>query len=303
MTLIVLVATSDYVVQVADRRLTGGGPGVRDQNKTLVVHLPNGAKLLVGYAGLAHWGKAMNRELVLLIRNLFENVGMDVEAFYGGLAAALERQFRESDIARIPRASKRFSLVVASIGEGTKRSPLVKCVTVSNYLRFETTEGEDDASHTFETVFYNLEPVQEAGQSAVITIGDDAEFQSSAQQYRELLNQGKGAAYMRDRIVADVIRFNPRSRTVGDDVHSVVIGHDFEVNPDYHVAREADRWSFVDQMLISADMSVLAAVAGELTVGSVAGQPEGAIRRPRQSKKSRCWCGSGRRFSQCHGRF
>jgi hypothetical protein len=301
MTLIALVATSDYIVQVADRKLTGGGPGLREQNKTLVVNLPNDVKLLVGYAGLAHWGKAMNKELVHVFAKLFERVGMNVEAFYEGLAEALDNRFKEFDIARLPRAAKPFSLVVASIGQGTNRSPLVKCATVSNYKRFGDTEDERKASNAFQTVFYNLEPAEDGPRCAVITIGDDSEFQPNVDQYKELLSDGKGATYMRDRLVADVTRFNPTSRTVGDDMHSVIIEADFRVQHEYHVSKETDRWPFIDQMLVSEDLSVLAVAAGELTIGSVAGQPEGTIRRPEQSKKSRCWCGSGKRYSQCHG--
>jgi len=300
MTLIALVATSDYLVQVADRRLTIGRTAVRDQNKTIVVHLP-GVKLLVGYAGLAHWGRAMNTELVYVFEKLFKQVGLNIEAFYEGIAGALDARFKESDIAGLKIEQKAFALVIASIGQGSKTSPLVKCVKVSNYLRLEGESDSMGTSQNFRTILYNLEPTQDGPRCAVITIGDDSEFQPKVEQYNELVAGGKGPAYMRDRLVADVTRYNPRSRSVGDDVHSVIIGADYEVKSAYHVAKPADRWSFIDQMLISEDMSVLAVAAGELTRGADAAKPDGPIIRPRQSKKSRCWCGSGKRFAQCHG--
>ncbi|TXN29318.1 SEC-C domain-containing protein [Lacisediminihabitans profunda] len=305
MTLVTVVATSTYFVHVADRRLTGPASLPNEQNKTIILHMPSDLTMVVGYAGLAHFAhKPMNQELMRLFCELYRTVEGDITEFLKGIRGALDSRFSELDIARLNPRDKRFSLIVTAIGRGTRVNPLVSCSTFSNYRDLHGTAPDAlIAAPAFSSRYDSLEPSPGApNPGVIITVGDDASFGPRLDDLLELVAQGKPARFVRDRVVADMASTALTHPTISGDVHSVTIDRSFEITTDYHVTDPTGVMSFPDHVGFDEQHNCIAASGATLSQGTDPNHPVGIMVRPKQSKKSRCWCGSGKRFDSCHGR-
>ncbi len=264
---------------------------------------PGRANIVVSYAGLAYFaGKPMHHDLETLLANHAKRVRMDLGQFMEGLPDLLTARFKMNDISQLPRDVRRFEIAVSGVYERQDNGPTTFWSQISNFADFGAgASSEARAKFEMASDFPGL--VEPRGSVYAGFFLGDASKVTTAQSHRveSLLSQSRPARNVRDLVVALYREFAANNRGISDDVHSVILSTTGEIVTEYHVHHPTDRWNGIDQIQFDEAGEYFIASDLTMTMGRNPDKSDGIVARPRQSKKSRCWCGSGKRYAQCHG--
>lgn len=304
MTLITAAANFEFVVQVADRRLTGPSGALPDeQTKAIHFHLPD-ADFLVGYTGLAMAGpEPMHRLLMQVLADAATGASFKLLDTATAIADGLTELFARSKIARYRRQDRRLSMMMTGFHRVDHERHTVIQGFWSNFQEW----GVGDSPEAWD--LFKFTPLSvKAGEEWPTLIQRIGAYDALRQdrvdrEFRPLLASGRPPAAIRDKIIRVLPEQAALHPTIGVNANAAILYPDGTVewsywtgSPGWQYSLGNTVWATPDQVLMIADTEVHASTS-DGTVDET-GRP---MVVPQVPKNKPCPCGSGRRYRRCHG--
>ena len=305
MTLITVAANFAFVVQVADRRLTGStGPLPAEQTKAIHFHLPN-ADLLVGYTGLAAAGSnPMNRLLMEVLAESARQGSFELLPTAEAITANLNKLFQRRLLRMYQPQDRRLSLMMTGFHRlHDDRHTIVQGL----WTNFQDWSVQDAPVAWDEFVFTPLSvKAGESWPTLVQRIGAyDAIPQDVVErELRPLLAPGRPPAAVRDKVLRALPAQSALHPTVGVNANAAILLSNGGVEWTY--------WTGAPSWMHSTGNTVLATPEQDLMVADFEMYAVDAEGNPAQigppmvvpqvPRNRPCPCGSRKRYRQCHGR-
>jgi hypothetical protein len=304
MTLIVALVNQDQTLQVSDRRLSyfGARPPDDESDKAIYYKTGNG-RFAVGYTGLAAAGSF--RTHPWLVEQLGE---VSKPEYLAGAALPrlrdrLDQVFKEKRVLRnLSRVQRRLTVVFSGFLDvgGTPRGANA---VLSNFQDAKTGLDVPEAKDEFRLDLLadggmtkgTFPLIRAFGAQGAITADELAGLEGMLRT-----RQPQQAILARTIAVIRAAATRPEARgTVGKSLSSITLPVDADGPTMAFHAATSDR-------MIPAPAAVIATPAVKVGIKSLEfrradehlSPPEGT---PIPGRNDPCWCGSGRKFKQCHG--
>ena len=281
MTLLLAMVRPDYVVLLADRRITSGGELVSDAQTKLTILCCTDARVALAFTGLA---KAGSFDVHSFIVDVISDAGATdgrFEAVVARLQEALRLELRR-------RSLDRHALTILMTGyfHGNASTRTI-CVELSNW----------DAG-TESVIDFQLRCRHPAGTGRFVHLnGMTCAVSDAAIKELELMAT---RPIDRRHVVRKAVQILQRSaerreaaRAIGHNCNTAIIeaSVDTSITCTYHL-RQAE----------SEVHGPAVVIVGALTQSSVMMRGDQMLAGPEIRKREPCWCGSGLRFKGCHYR-
>lgn len=300
-TLIVLAASDDYVVQLSDRRLSrpDARPLPVEQAKGAILESP-WARLCIGFSGLAQAGQFKTQRWILETLSEVGKAG-DARRVIDAFVRQANHDFKSlPELRRMPSRDRRVSFVLSGYAPRADGATTFVSSLVSNFQNWETGSDLDQA----EDVFFQhntWEPDdRQEGMAYVQRIGRWSTFPPDLvnERLRPLLEAGKPSEAVVDVAVAMVREVAGRDATVGKDITAITLRRDGSYFAEYHSSTVANTIFMPD--LVQIDRQGHARALSDARISMVsAGGPPMAV--PKVGRNVPCPCGSGVKYKRCHG--
>ncbi|WP_028324628.1 hypothetical protein [Desulfatirhabdium butyrativorans] len=133
MTLIIALANQEYVIQIADRRLSSNGTLVDDESNKSDYLVTDDSQMLFGFTGLAEFGTFKTRRWILDI--LSKSKSNEIREVFEELAENATEYFKSDNLLKnIPRKHKRLSIMFT----GFVGPWLIGNCIITNFQDFES---------------------------------------------------------------------------------------------------------------------------------------------------------------------
>jgi len=307
MTLILALGNRDFVIHVADRRLTRGSQVHDDDSSKGGVFTCDDAQMLFGFSGLASLPEGTTQRW--LLSNLVECAGPDFTAgaCIQRLTQRLSELFASPDLLGIPGPDRRLTVMLTGYLY-RYAPPLLIQALITNFQDYDAKVDSEGPWRDFRVRYLNeqLEPrlqnptlIQRIGQWHLLP-------EPLLKRHRQLLERRASPRALVSRSVALMRHMadHPAARgTVGKSIYSIILPavHNAIPQGGYHVLENKPHYFWPDQALaLSQGMQIAISDMGIKQLGKD-GQP-GVLTTPQVPKHHPCPCGSGRRYRDCHGR-
>lgn len=311
MTLILVTANRDRVMQLSDRRLTKVERNCRanttartitseEAPKAWVAHFAD-ARVAIGFAGLASINGGFH-VADWIERSLLEDCKQDhaLIGTLGRFAARATREFQMQPIASVRQGDRRLSVIFS----GYRREANAVRAEIWRVSNFEGEQMDakptSAAKATFAVAAIGVDLSARENPVAIATAGwDRALSGSEAQELVAFLRRrapvaaviGKGIEIFR-AVAAD-----PRSYgAIGSNITSIVVPSDLDEAPSQGFSSASPRSKFEAFRLLDL-RGEGEPMAMALTVGRADSEP---ILVQRVGRNDPCPCGSGKKFKRCH---
>lgn len=305
MTLITAAANFAFVVQVADRRLTGPtGTVAQEQTKAIHFHLPT-ADFLVGYTGLAivH-GEPMHRELMVLLADSAHQASFELLATADAITKNLTRLFRSPKVMAYRPQDRRLSMMMTGFHRVDDERHTVIQGLWSNFQEW----GVRDAAVAWDEFCFTPFSVRanQAWPTLVERIGAyDALLPERVEsEFRPLLASGRPPVAIRDKILHTLPAQSALHPTIGVNANAAILLPNGAVEWSYWTGTPSWQVSFGNTVLATPEQTLLLADLS-LHVSDQAGefrQTGVPVIVPQIARSRPCPCGSGKRYRRCHGK-
>ncbi|WP_445167023.1 hypothetical protein ACTXG7_24870 [Mycolicibacterium sp. Dal123E01] len=284
MTLILIAANKDFIVQVSDRRTTSVR-GVESDEETKAIYLETPyMQALMGYTGLARIGiEPTNRILMdLLLKEVLRRADGNPSRVVHELGAALDNFFQNGP-GRVYRVRDRGLTVAITAFVG--REGGLRQAFLTN------TKGG-----VFRPVFSN--PKRDAPDdklTIVQRLGQWQEFdQNQAEEVRTLLAPGRPARAVRDKMAEIIANRANTNQTVGAQLNTAVLQRGQQPAWGYVTGVNSPTYYSGDMVIMWPDGKMLATSDMQIT------NQDRPMVVPRVHRNAPCPCGNGKRYRECH---
>jgi hypothetical protein len=310
MTLIVVLANQQQVVQLSDRRLTNNGRmatvegELEDESNKAAVFICRNARLAVAYTGLAKAGHFLTKRW--LPAALMESAAPDflIMPTIDRFRKAATRDF--ASLHTSAPSDKRFSVVLVGYCYD-EVPPRCYCWLVSNYDGLDGQPPHCEASHEFSAqVIGNNRPARDDYGFVLVLGGDQAVSERDFASLRTLLLEKRPAQALVGKGV-DVLRAAAESarseQLIGKQCTSIVLPSNpsEEAVGEYHSAKVAHKRYYPSIISARGDGSGVFVLADPEIEARDADDLPRIISVPKVGRNQLCPCGSGVKYKMCHG--
>lgn len=306
MTLIIAAGNIDQFIQVSDRRLTSNGIVKDDEaNKLIVLNCAN-ARLAVGFTGIARFGSFETREWIL--KTLNESAPPDYTAEYivKRFTEKTSKEFQQNkELKRIPLVHKRLTIMFTGyLYHHTP--PLGALAIVSNFQDLDNGKNEKEALNEFKCYFREEHRPNDGKIALFYTIGTLPPVPTDeVKKITDLVKNGKPAHAIVEKLVELLqnLADNPLAENViGKQLNSIILPRNREKN-----AESAYHSNFEKSIVYLPDQIVVMSKKLHMNVQNISIQPVDVKNTPpmvgpKLRPKQFCWCKSGKRYKNCHGK-
>jgi len=296
MTLAIVLANADQIIQATDRRLSWNGK-ITEESACKVGHvLCDDATFLYSFTGLARIGNHVTSRWLLdtfganavqppNYRNAIDILAKEASKHFG----------TNPDILKLPADAKRLTIMIT----GYTADDYIFNALISNFQDFTNFIDHHEAQPEFtihletssSTAIHNPTMIQVVGQFHAVTEDDE-------KQLREMLVNRSPSEAIRQKVVALIQEISDRPRsagTVGKKINTARLERNNPFSPvaGYESDVVENEFHFVDQIDIRTGSPRLRVADFQLSAST-------AITFPRVSRNSPCPCGSGKRYRFCH---
>jgi hypothetical protein len=306
-TLILTFGTPEYVLFLADRRLSSGGQPVDEEaGKAAILTCANG-RFGYAFSGLAG---AQGFETYRWMLGTLADIGRSEfgsTAAVRGLKAKLDEKFASKQMTQLSRAARRLSVVFAGYIYQQGVSPMLAWAMLSNFRDPKTGVESGLAEPTFHAGFGQVTP---SNPSRRIHLKLGAWPPVAPKDWQALISLvrarkpveaviGKGVEMFRE-----LARRPSSGNTVGHQITSVIILPDPGKNPaaGYHTATNASTVYFPGEVYCLPQSPGLAHAGISISPAGATTGPGGVIATPPARRNAQCPCGSGKKYRLCHGK-
>ena len=300
MTLVLVAANREFVVQVSDRRLTSlGGVYTEEETKAIYLETPI-QQMLLGYTGIARIGrKSMNEVLLDLLHDrVLPKSGLDPSETIHELARSLSAYLRSGPGKAYLPADKRLTVMVTGFLNSPEGwfGPVQALIT--NYQEW-LVEDMPEAWDDFRVEFAECPPeVPPEDANLVQLIGRWGSVNDSdVDAIRKLLAPGKPPGAARDKMATLIAQKAAVDPAIGAQMNSAILRPGSPPIAAYHSAVNSEFVPLLDMVSLAPDGSVMAVRGGEIR--SVDGH---AMVVANSHRSAPCPCKSGKTYGNCHGR-
>lgn len=302
MTLIIGAANHDYVIHIADRRMTGPGGQVFDDesNKSIILRCAN-ARFAIGFSGLAGTIGFNTRRWLLSALDAASLPDRTAQKLFERLTERATKQFQN-----LPVSNEHKRLSIMGLGYLDHHDPpLVGLVLITNWHDLDTGERSDIAWDEFRCFFRQDARPQDERVALTYQIGTLPPFsRGDADKIKSLLEDRKPASAVVGKLV-EFLRGCAGSpcggSVIGKQLMSIMIPGDRSqsIACNYHSSCVKDETFMPDQVLVVSEKLHLSVV--DISVRPV-DRGTNPISIPHLKQSQPCWCRSGKKFKHCHGK-
>lgn len=299
-TLIVVAANADFVVQVSDRRLTASGRPITDQ-ETKAIYLQTPAfQGVIGYTGLAKIGAESTSAVLmrLLETRALPLAVKDRNAITGEVMLGLTELMQSPLGRKYTRSQRRLTVTFTGYywyPEGWF-GPTQTRITNFQEADADAVEASDEFTQ------WDEGPIPGAPRDQLTLIQVIGQWQEVSQQdvdaLRLLLAPGKPPEAVRQKLVEVIVGIASRNSGVGAEQNSVWFTPGQPPRWSHHTATAGSVMSLGDMVGQDIDGNVLVVPGIEMRRAD-----GGPIVVPKSHRSAPCPCKSGKNYGQCHGRF
>lgn len=302
-TLVLAVANRDYVIQLADRRLTADGGAVEEEAGKCGSLLCDDARLLFGFTGVARAGSFETQRWIL---DLLYACGAPDYAVYSMLQRFRDRateDFRSlAPVKGLPPDARRLAILFTGYLH-THEPPVIGSALISNYLNAVTDELSPVAFDEFQS-FYTSEKEPGAHYSTYVQrIGaHHAMAQADVDALRVTLRERKPADAIIGKATEMLLAMADRpgsGGTIGKQISWL------KLLPDAGTPVRSGYYSNIPTRVVYMPSSVIAQSSCQVEFDGGVLCPEDAdgppVAVPKVARRAPCPCGSGKRYKNCHG--
>jgi hypothetical protein len=277
-TLLVSILNRDYVILLADRRITRRGQVISDSYNKLTVLCCHDARVAISFTGLAKAGAFDTCEWIMAYLNRAGESDDRFETIFEGMRTELEPEMK-----RLNLSQHLLTILVAGFLHSEVKSEPV-CLTITNVNEDGTVTG---AFRSKKTTCDGKGFAVFAGMDAAVTPKIKSTIDAMANSAIDRRHVGRKAVITLQRAAESHSALN----TIGQHCSSAVIfaEPDTTIATTYHVPN-ADRIVFGPNFVVTKGIYSygIELRAEEMLAGSEI------------AKRAPCWCGSGVRFKYCH---
>ena len=296
MTLILALANEEYVIQVADRRLSHNGQLIDDESNKSGYLISDDSKMLFGFTGLAEYGTFKTRRWILdtlsksksnHIREIYEEFRENATAYFNS----------HIPIKKIPRAHKRLSIMFTGFVE---HGLIGNCI-ITNYQDFNSFTDAHECFDDFR-VYAKISNVDTLSETTFVQrIGSwRAMTDSDERDLRVMLSDKKPRKAVENKAVSLVRKMSDRTSaggTIGKQINCISLEKSSESPISQYYSTE------LKSELYLADMIDLRADTHKIQISDIKLEVQGvSISIPKVGRNHPCPCGSGLKYKKCHGR-
>jgi SEC-C motif-containing protein len=307
-TLILTFGTPDYVLILADRRLSASGKPVDDEaGKAAILTCANG-RFGYAFSGLAGAQGFQTYEWMIGTLADIGRSEFGATAVVRGLKDKLDQKFSSKQMLQLSRASRRLSIVFTGYIYERAAHPILAWAVLSNFRHPKTGVESALAEPTFHAGFGQANPSNPV-RSIHLRLGawppvapKDWQALISLARARKPVEAviGKGVEMFRE------LAKRPSSgNTVGHQITSVIISPDPSKNPEagYHTATNATTVYFPGEVYCLPQLPGLAHAGISISLAGTAAGPPGVVATAPARRNAQCPCGSGKKYRLCHGKL
>ncbi len=296
MTLILALANEEYVIQIADRRLTSNGKLINDDSNKSAYIVTDDSQMLVGFTGLAEYESFLTRRWILdtlsksksrEIREVFEEFRENATEYFNS----------NSQLKNVSRKHKRLTVMFTGfVGSG-----LIGNCIISNYQDFESGEDSSECFDEFRIYpeisdFNTLNKttfVQRVGAWGAMTDSDERALRAM------LLNKKPRKAIV-NKAVSLIRKMSERPKsggTIGKQINSICLEKStiWPVSQ-YHTSK-------VSNEIYLSDMIDLRSATPDIQISDIKFEVSGhPVSIPKVGRNYPCPCSSGIKYKKCHGK-
>lgn len=299
MTLILVAASREFMVQASDRRISSALHIVsEEETKSMYLQMPN-AQYAIAYTGIARVGTRPTNQVIadLLVDRVIARARWDHNALIHEFRAALTQLFRSAQVTRYRAEDRRLSVILTGYQWHGERWTGPVQALLTNFQDW----GVDDspiAWNEFTTRFMWIpEHTPPSRASIVQKLGRwDLVSADEGEQMRSWLAPGRPPRAARDQMVAFIRSRSKPATGVGGQCNTLIIRPGQQPEWSYWTEHVSGVTYSGDQILVN-DRFEITAVRG-FTMSS----DDAPVAVPKVGRRKRCPCGSGKRYGVCHGR-
>ena len=306
MTLIIAAGNPDQFIQVSDRRLTSNSVVHDDEsNKAIVLNCSN-ARLSIGFTGLAKVGDFNTRDWILSTVNECGPPDYTAENILKRFTHRASKDFSElKQLNSLPLNHKRLSIM--STGYLYHHEPpLGALAVISNFQNIDSGAEYHEALGKFECFFREERRPNNGKMALFYTLGTFPPIPNAdLSEIVNLVKEGKPARAIVAKLVGLIqeLADNPKSRNViGKNINSIVLPRNRELGAEsgYHSTTIKAESYMPDQILVVSEKLHLN--VKDISIRPADPQSTPPLTGPKLRPKQPCWCGSGKKYRNCHGR-
>lgn len=306
MTIILTLANNQQVIQVSDRKLTSGdGSNYKSaSNKATILFCRNG-RFGVGYTGIAETGSFNTQSWIIdsLIRCKDTDLGAK-EIFEKFCEIATVTFKSHKDLKKLSKNNKRLTVVFSGYFY-VKGDPLIGACAISNFQDFDTQEDSEQAWDYFK-IHAPLQNLENNKNSDALIFRVGAWKAIKKEETAELMNaliNNSNPNHIRNKALGIIREMSDRPETkkaVGKDLTIIRVPADKGgvIQSEFHPYKATWEQIMADQVWLLPGST--GAVAN-IKISPVEQTPETAWGRTMGLNRL-CFCGSNRRFTDCHGK-
>src|ERR1035437_799453 len=305
MTLVVALGCPQYVLQLADRRLTAGQSVVSDESPKALVLLCDNARCVVGFSGIARVGVFETSKW--LVERWLEAARADgtIGGVLGRLHPLASSAFRnDKPLRSLHPRDKRLSLLITGFLY-TETSPLCIQALVTNFQDVHTGRDSPEAWDAFQ--LFKTEEIHPRPErfTLVQRIGNWTACQpDDFDALRGMLDERKPpeAVVAKAEIVLRSIAARPAAQgTIGSQIDALVLPSSLNELPrSVYLSGKTTAAAYSPGVV---DLRKGGTRIGMLEVEWTAQSAEGSsvvMATSRVHRNAPCPCGSGKRYRDCH---
>ena len=306
MTLIIAAGNPDQFIQVSDRRLTSNGIVKDDEsNKAIVFNCAN-ARLSVGFTGLAQAETFNTKDWLLSALNECGPPDFTADKIIKRFTDRASNDFYKiSQLKKVPLVHKRLSIMFTGYLYHHE-PPLGALAVVSNFQNIDKGTEEPDALNKFECFFREERRPNNGAMALFYTLGTLPPVpKQDLRKITELVKKRKPARAIVGKLVELVEKMsdNPLSRNaIGKQIDSIVLPRDRALGAEsgYHSNVVKMESYMPDQILVISEK--LHMNVKDISIRPLEPENTPPMSGPKLRPNQPCWCSSGKKFKNCHGR-
>lgn len=306
MTLITVASNLEFVVQVADRRVTWSDGRVASDDETKTFHfLLPAADFLIGYTGIARiHDEPMQRVLMSELMKAAKEADYGWYETFGVFRDRLDRILADPWVQRFPPSQRLLSVIATGFTyehhlhipkEVRPYSPAQ--VLITNFESPQSDGRLEAANDLWIGTWIMGAKLGPAGWWPTVNwFGAKQALQEDVarSELLPLIQGGKPATAVRDKIVSLVPAQVRKHKGISPNVNAAILWPNREVKWTYH--GDENLWTqYRGGTLIATPGNTIA--ISHVTISNADPSPPVGPFLPNAS----CPCGSGRRYRQCHG--
>lgn len=305
MTIIIMAGNNDYVLQFSDRRLSSPRGIVEESSNKAIAFACTNGRFAVGYTGLARSGRF---DLQAWLVEALERCASPEFTVYETAVRVqddLTELFRSHpDIRNLSPVTRRLTIMFSgylSRPSGARIGNL----WITNFQDFDAFADHREALPEF-SIYVELQPDEETGATSYIQrVGAwSAMSERDMQILRDLLERSAPLQNIIDAGVAIVRRVSESSKacgTVGKEVAVTIVPRDWSAQMTTRIRIDSGRNEIRLVDMVSAFPGHTSS-ARDVKLAITQPDPITKAFQPKLGRNDRCWCKSGKKFKQCHGR-